>query len=76
MRQLRGGGYCAGYCVWDVVEFQVEEDFRALARKLFYGLRALGGEECAADFEQVGYAAQLPCQLERWRQAVNVQRDD
>jgi hypothetical protein len=76
IREFGGGGNGACDCIWDVVEFEIEEDFRALARKLSNCLRAFGGEEFAADFEEVGHAAQLLCQFEGWRQAVNIQRDD
>jgi hypothetical protein len=75
-REFRRGNHSTGHGVRNVVEFQVEEDRNAKARKLSDGLRAFGGKECAADFEEVSHAAQLPSQLEGWPQAVNVQRDD
>jgi len=75
-RELRRSSHSSGNCIRDVVEFQVEEDSSAQGRKHLDCLRALGGEECAADLEQISHAAQLPCQLEGWPQAVDVERDD
>jgi hypothetical protein len=58
------------------VEFQVEEDFKAKARKLLNGSRAFGSKELAADFEKGGGPADSTRHSEGWLQPVVIQGDD
>jgi hypothetical protein len=58
------------------VEFQVEEDFKAEARKLFNDSRAFGSKELAADFEKGGGPADSTRHSEGWLQPVVIQGDD
>lgn len=75
-RQLRRGANSAGNGVRDVVKFQIEKNFGPGGGDFFNGAGAFGGEELAANLEEVGDATKPPGQLEGWPQAVNVQRDD
>ena len=76
LREVCGCADGSGHCVWDVVEFQVEEDFKAKARELLDGSRAFGGKELAADFEKGGGPADSTRHSEGWLQAVVIQGDD
>jgi hypothetical protein len=71
-----GGRYSSGHGIWDIVEFQVEENFGACGCEHSNRARAFGREELASDFEQVGDTLKPPGQSQGWPQAVNIQRDD
>jgi hypothetical protein len=74
--QVCGGADGSRHGVWDVVEFQIEEDFKTKARKLLNGSRAFGGKELAAHFEKGGGPADSTRHSEGWLQAVVIQGDD
>jgi hypothetical protein len=76
LRQVRGCADGSRHGVWDVVEFQVEEDFKAKARELLNGSRAFGGKELAADFEKAGCPADSTRHSEGRLEAVVIQGDD
>jgi hypothetical protein len=76
VRQLSRRGNGAGNGVRDVVEFQIKKNFGPGGGDFFYGAGAFGGEELAANLEEVGNSTKPPGQLQGWPQAVNVQRDN
>lgn len=75
-RQFSRGSNSAGDSVGDIMKFQIEKNFGAGGGDFFDRAWAFGGEELAANLEEVGDAMKPPGQLEGWPQAVNVQRDD
>lgn len=75
-RQFSRGGNGSCDSVGDVVKFQIEKNLGAGSRDFFNRAGAFGGEEFAANLEEVGDASKPPGQLEGWPQAVNVQRDN
>jgi len=75
-RQVCGGANGSSHRIRDVVEFQVEEDFKAKARELLNGSRAFGSKELAADFEKGGGPADSTRHSEGWLQAIVIQGDD
>jgi len=74
--QIRRRRHSSRHRVRDIVEFQVEEDLKAKARKPVNGSRAFRRVKLAADFQHPGRAAQPPGQSHGRAQAVVVERDD
>lgn len=74
--ECQSRGHRPGNRVGNVVEFQIEEYPKPKTRKPFYGLRAFGGEELAADLQQSRRTAQLPRQGTRRPQAIYIQGDN
>jgi hypothetical protein len=74
--KLSGGSDGSGNGVWNIVEFQVEENFGAGGCEHSDCARAFGCEELASNFEEVGDTLKPPGQPQGWPQAVNIQRDD
>jgi hypothetical protein len=60
------------HSIWNVVEFQVEEDIVAEVRKLRNCSRTLGREELRSNFEHPGCSAKFPRQRSRWTKMVQV----
>ena len=50
-------------CVWNVVEFQIEENARAKLRDLPHRFRSSTGEQLAADLEHAYKISHLFCKL-------------
>jgi hypothetical protein len=74
--ELRSRGYAMRDGVWDVVEFQVEEDTKTKARELFDDSRALGSEKLIPDFAKADVTAKILCEVDGIFLPVHIQRDD
>jgi hypothetical protein len=74
--QIRSRGHGAGNCVRNVVEFQVEEDLVAEARKAVDCAGAFCRVELAADFQKSRRAPQFPRECEGGAQTVVIKSDD
>jgi hypothetical protein len=76
VRQFYGSRH--GFChrIWNVVEFQIKENFGAGVRELRNCSRTLGSEKLAADFKEPDRPAKLLHQSSRGPEAVNIQSND
>jgi len=76
VRQFDGSrhGFC--HCIWDIVEFEIEEDLCAGVREHLNCPRTLGSKELTPNFEEADYPAKPARQGAGRPQAVNVKGDD
>jgi hypothetical protein len=74
--ELGGRGYAVRDGVWNVVEFQVEEDPKTKARKPMNDSRAFGCKQLIPDFAKAYVTAKILCEVDGFSLPVHIQRDD
>jgi hypothetical protein len=74
--ELGGRGYAVRDGVWDVVEFQVEEDPKTKARKPMNDSRAFGCKQLIPNFAKSDVTAKVLCEVDGVFLPVHIQRDD
>jgi hypothetical protein len=74
--QIRGGCYGTGHSIWNVVEFQVEEDFVAESGEAINRTGPFSGVELASNLKKSRRAPHFRRKDESGAQAVVIDRDD